>query len=304
MPDVPASGSISPNDGLLMMTDYPSWGKVYLVGAGPGDPELLTMKAHRLLHEVDVVLHDALVDEDLLESIPDRTVVRDVGKRPNGKRTSQAEINDLLVSHAQAGRDVVRLKGGDPTVFGRGGEEAEILAEAGVPVEIVPGVTSVVGGPGVVGIPLTHREHASSVTVITGHEAPDKPDSSLDWDALAATVKAGGTLVIVMGVRTLPKNVAALQNRGVSSGCPVAMIEKATWEDEHIVTGTLGSIVDASDAAGIEPPALTVIGDVVSVRDRVRSALQRDAGTVLESPIAIPAAELSFASQAELPFNP
>ena len=252
---------------------------VYLVGAGPGDPELLTVKAMRLLERADVVMHDSLIDERVLEDLSQEITIRNVGKRPgpDGTRTTQAEINELLVEHARAGDRVVRLKGGDPTVYGRGGEEAEYLAAAEVPFEMVPGVTSAVGVPGAAGIPLTHREHASAVTVITGHEDPTKPDSALDWDALAATVRAGGTLVILMGVRSLPRNVRALQEREVRSDIPVALIEKGTWDDETVVTGTLSTIVDAAE--GIEPPAITVIGDVVAVRSRVRAYLQGGAAS-------------------------
>lgn len=255
----------------------PAGGKVYLVGAGPGDPELLTVKAQRLLEAADAVLHDALVNEAILTELPASVAVVDVGKRPgpDGSRTTQAEINDRMVERARAGEEVVRLKGGDPTVFGRGGEEAEHLAAAGVDFEVVPGVTSVVGAPSVVGIPLTHRDHASAISVVTGHETPDKPESALDWDALAATVRNGGTLVILMGVRSLPDNVAALRSAGLPGDCPAAMIERATWEDEQTVTGTLATIVAEAEAGGIQPPAITIVGDVVDVRERVLGHLAR-----------------------------
>lgn len=257
-------------------------GTVYLVGAGPGDPELMTVKARRLLDEADVVFHDALVSEAVVESVPDATHVENVGKRPGGERTPQAEINRLLVGRATAGDDVVRLKCGDPCVFGRGGEEAEHLASAGVPFEIVPGVTSAVAGPGLAGIPPTHRDHASSVTVVTGHEDPTKEDSALDWGALARSVTAGGTLVILMGVGRLPDNVAALREGGVDPETPVAMVERASRASEFTVTGTLDTITDRAREVGIDPPAVTVVGDVVSVRDRVSEFL-RAAGTARRS---------------------
>jgi uroporphyrin-III C-methyltransferase len=260
-------------------------GKVYLVGAGPGDPELLTVRAWRLVSDADVLLHDALTGSEILDDAPTSAEVRDVGKRPgpDGERTTQEEINSLMVRKARAGNDVVRLKGGDPTVFGRGGEEATHLAEAGVPVEIVPGVTSAVAAPGIVGIPLTHRERASSVTVVTGHEDPTKDESALDWAALADTVTAGGTLVVLMGVGRLPDNVAALRDHGVAPGTPVAMVEKATWDDERTVSATLDAIVEEARAADVSPPAVTVVGDVVSVRDRVAAALDRDSASADES---------------------
>jgi uroporphyrin-III C-methyltransferase len=251
-------------------------GTVYLVGAGPGDPELLTVKARKLLDEADAVLHDRLADERIVESCSETAEVVSVGKRPgpNGERTTQEEINRMMVCKAREGKDVVRLKGGDPTVFGRGGEEAEQLAAAGIDFEVVPGITSAVAAPGVAGIPVTHREHASSVTVVTGHEDPTKAESALDWDALAANVRAGGTLVVLMGVGRLPDYVAALRAGGVTEETPVAMVENATRESEFTVTGTLETIVERRDEVGIEPPAVTVVGDVVAVRDRVAEFLQ------------------------------
>jgi uroporphyrin-III C-methyltransferase len=248
-------------------------GTVYLVGAGPGDPELLTVKARRLLDSADVVLHDSLVGDGVVDSVPDRVCVENVGKRANGDRTPQVEINDRLVREATAGRDVVRLKGGDPTIFARGGEEAEHLASHGVPFEVVPGITSAVAAPGVAGIPPTHRDHASTLAVVTGHEDPTKADSALDWDALSSLVTAGGTLVILMGVGRLPDNAAALRTAGVATDTPVAMVERATLPDERVVAGTLETIVDVADAAGIEPPAVTVVGDVVGVRETVAHCL-------------------------------
>lgn len=259
------------------MIDVPEErGKVYLVGAGPGDPELLTVKARRMIEEADTILYDALTGQHIVETFPPNVQAIDVGKRPaEGERTTQEEINRLLVEHAERGETVARLKGGDPTVYGRGGEEAEHLAAANVPFEIVPGVTSVVGAPGVAGIPLTHRDHASSFTVITGHEAA-KEESALDWNALANTITSGGTLVILMGVRTLPRNVRVLRKANVDASTPVAMIERATWSDETVVSGTLETIVDEAERAGIAPPAITIIGDVVGVRDTVKDALTRD----------------------------
>jgi uroporphyrin-III C-methyltransferase len=248
-------------------------GTVYLVGAGPGDPELVTVKARRLLDSADVVLHDSLVGDGVVDTIPDDVRVENVGKRANGDRTPQAEINDRLIREAKAGREVVRLKGGDPTIFARGGEEAEHLARHNVPFEVVPGITSAVAAPGVAGIPATHRDHASALAVVTGHEDPTKADSALDWGALSDLVDAGGTLVILMGVGRLPDNAAALRDAGVDPTTPVAMVERATLPDERVVTGTLDTIVDVADAAAVEPPAVTVVGDVVGVRETVARCL-------------------------------
>ena len=246
-------------------------GTVYLVGSGPGDPDLLTVRARDLLDSADVVLHDKLPGPEILGLVPEAKR-EDVGKRAGGERTSQEYTNDRLVELAREGRTVVRLKGGDPFVFGRGGEEMEHLAANEVPFEVVPGVTSAVGGPGVAGIPVTHRDFASSVTFVTGHEDPTKPESTVDWDALAAT---GGTLVVLMGVGKLPDYTGRLRDAGMDPDTPVALVERATWPEMRVATGTLDTIVDVRDREGIEPPAITVIGDVAAVRDDVREWLRR-----------------------------
>jgi uroporphyrin-III C-methyltransferase len=248
---------------------------VYLIGAGPGDPELLTVKARRLLDSADVVMHDSLVGDGIVETLPTTTEVIDVGKRPDdgGRRWKQDEINRRMAREARAGNVVARLKGGDATVFGRGGEEAEYLTEREIPVEFVPGVTSAIAGPALAGIPATHRDHASSLTVVTGHEDPTKDGSALDWDALADTVTAGGTLVILMGVGRLPDNVAALRAGGVSGDTPIAFVERATWSDGDVTLATLDTAVDVRDREGVEPPAVVVVGDVVGVREEIEDLL-------------------------------
>ncbi|EMA55576.1 MULTISPECIES: uroporphyrinogen-III C-methyltransferase [Halococcus] len=252
-------------------TETDSVGIVSLVGSGPGDPELLTVKARRLIDEADVVLHDKLPGPAIIETIPEGKR-EDVGKRAGGDRTSQEYTNERLVELAREGNHVVRLKGGDPFVFGRGGEEAAYLAEHGVDFRVVPGVTSALAGPALAGIPTTHREHASSVSFVTGHEDPTKEESAVDWNALAAT---HGTIVVLMGVGKLPGYTAALRETGMSGEVPVALIERASRPDERIVTGTLETITGVADREGIEPPAVTVIGDVAGERDRVREFLQR-----------------------------
>jgi len=238
-------------------------GTVYLVGSGPGDPDLLTVKARRLLETADVVLHDKLPGPEILGLIPDEKR-EDVGKRAGGDRTSQEYTNDRLVELAREGKTVVRLKGGDPFVFGRGGEEAEHLVANDVPFEVVPGVTSAVAGPAVAGIPVTHRDHASSVTFVTGHEDPSKDESAVDWHALAET---GGTLVVLMGVGKLPDYTAELRDAGMAADTPVALVERATWPDQRVATGTLADIVEVRDREGISPPAITVVGDVAATRE-------------------------------------
>ncbi|WP_416838248.1 uroporphyrinogen-III C-methyltransferase [Haloferax sp. DFSO52] len=244
-------------------------GTVHLVGSGPGDPELLTMKAARLIDEADVVLHDKLPGPEILGMIPAEKR-EDVGKRAGGEWTPQEYTNARLVELARDGKDVVRLKGGDPFVFGRGGEEMEHLAEHEIPFTIVPGITSAVAGPGSAGIPVTHRDHVSSVSFVTGHEDPTKDESAIDWHALAAT---GGTLVVLMGVGKLPLYTGELRDAGMDGDTPVALIERATWPEMRVATGTLDTIVDVRDEADIEPPAITVIGAVAATRDRVKSFL-------------------------------
>jgi len=250
--------------------DSETTGVVYLVGSGPGDPELLTVKARRLLEAADIVLHDKLPGPEIIESIPAQRR-EDVGKRAGGDRTSQAYTNERLVELAREGKQVVRLKGGDPFVFGRGGEEAEVLAEAGVPFEVVPGVTSPIAAPGVAGIPVTHRDHVSSVSFVTGHEDPTKAESSVDWSALADT---GGTIVVLMGVGKLPEYTAELRDAGLDPETPVALVERGTWPAMRVATGTLDTIVDVRDAAGIEPPAITVIGEVAAYREELVAFLR------------------------------
>ncbi|MGB9964510.1 uroporphyrinogen-III C-methyltransferase [Halobacterium hubeiense] len=241
-------------------------GTVYLVGSGPGDPELLTVKAARLLEDADVVLHDKLPGPEILSEIPEEKR-EDVGKRAGGERTPQSDINARMVELAREGEDVVRLKGGDPFVFGRGGEEMVYLADHDVPFEVVPGISSAVAAPAAADIPVTHRDHASSVSFVTGHEDPTKDESAVDWQALADT---GGTIVVLMGVGKLPDYTRALREAGMDPETPVALVEKGTRPGQQVATGTLDTIVDARDEVGIEPPAVTVIGGVAGVREATR----------------------------------
>jgi uroporphyrin-III C-methyltransferase len=245
--------------------------QVFLVGSGPGDPELLTVKARRLIDEADVVLHDKLPGPAIIETIPtDKR--EDVGKRAGGERTSQEYTNERLVELAREGKTVVRLKGGDPFVFGRGGEEAAFLAEHGIDFSVVPGISSALAAPALAGIPATHRGHASTVSFVTGHEDPTKDESAVDWDALAAT---GGTIVVLMGVGKLPDYTSALREAGMDEETPVALVERASRPEERVVTGTLDTITAVAEREEIEPPAVTVIGKVAGERERVRGFLDR-----------------------------
>lgn len=233
-------------------------GKVYLVGAGPGDPGLITVCGLELLRKAEVVIYDRLVNPILLEETSAEAIRIFAGKLTGSHSLPQEEINKLLISHARRGKQVIRLKGGDPFVFGRGGEEAEALAKAGIPFETVPGISSALAAPAYAGIPLTHRGMSSSFAVITGHEAC-KAQGSVNWKRLATSVD---TLVILMGLKNLPVIVGELLAHGRSPETPVALIRWGTTEKQETVTGTLADIVDK--AAALRPPVVVVIGEVVS----------------------------------------
>lgn len=247
-------------------------GIVYLVGAGPGDPGLLTLRGAELLVTCDAVVFDALANPALLAlaNVAERETaveLHDVGKRGGAAESAkQDEINALLVRLGREGKRVVRLKGGDPLVFGRGSEEAQALAEAGVSFEIVPGVTAGIAAPAYAGIPVTHRGAATSVTFVTGHEDPTKDHTTVDWQALA---RAGGTIVLYMGVKTLPNIVAALIAGGMSSDTPAAAVQWGTHPRQRTVTATVSTLADAIREAGLTAPVITVIGPVVDLRGEI-----------------------------------
>ena len=241
-------------------------GKVYLVGAGPGDPDLITLRGLTYLREAEVLVYDRLVSDRLVNEAPESAERIYVGKQAGHHTLRQPEINALLVDRARLGKMVVRLKGGDPFVFGRGGEEAAELVAHGIPFEVIPGVTSGVAAPAYAGIPVTHRGLASSVTFVTGHEDPDKSESDLDWDALA---RMKGTLVFFMGVGNLPKIAGTLTARGRDPETPAAAIAQGTTSGQRTTAGTLENLARKVEEAGIEPPALIVVGDVVELRDRL-----------------------------------
>ncbi len=230
---------------------------VHLVGAGPGDPELLTVRATRLLRAAEVVVHDRLIPGAALDLAPPGALRIDVGKRRGHAAVPQAEINRLLVEHGRAGRRVVRLKGGDPYVFGRGGEEAGALCAAGVPFEVVPGVSSAIAAPAAAGIPVTLRNTSLAFTVVTGHEDPTG-GIEVDWAAHAAT---GATLVILMGAERIGYIAERLISAGRPPATPVAAIRWATTADEEIVRSTLGEVAKA----GVAAPATIVVGDVAAL---------------------------------------
>ena len=241
----------------------PSVGWVALVGAGPGDPELLTIRGRRYLESADVVVYDRLVDRRLLGHAPKDAELVDVGKRPGDSRDRQSDINALLVQRARSGKRVVRLKGGDPFIFGRGGEEVAALAEASIPFEVVPGITSAIGAPTYAGIPLTHRGVASSLTIVTGSESPDKEGTLVDWDRLA---KSDGTLSLLMSWQNLPAITQALIDGGRAANTPAAVVQWGTWPDQQTVVGPLVSIADSAKRAGLSNPVVVVVGEVVNLR--------------------------------------
>jgi uroporphyrin-III C-methyltransferase len=256
----------------------PGRGCVSLVGAGPGDPDLLTVRALRRLAEADVVVYDNLVGEGILALIPAHAERIYVGKETSNHTLPQDAINALLVAQAQHGRRVVRLKGGDPFVFGRGGEELQDLVGAGVAVEVVPGITAALAAAAGTGIPLTHREHAQSCVFVTGHRKDGSLD--LDWQALA---RPGQTLVIYMGIAGLAHIAAELQRHGLPAATPVALVRNASRPDQQTVVGRLDDIADCALRADVRPPALIVIGEVVSLYDpAIAAGLAAASGAIPE----------------------
>lgn len=241
-------------------------GLVYIIGAGPGDPGLITVKGLQALRRADVVLYDRLANESFLQECrPDAELIF-VGKMPDQHPVPQHEINRLLVEKGLAGNVVARLKGGDPYIFGRGGEEAEDLAEAGVPFEIVPGVTAAIAATAYAGIPATHRDCTSTVAFITGHEDPNKSESAVDWSKIGPSI---GTIVIYMGIKHSEKNIQQIIDSGRSPDTPAALIQQGTLPSQRTVVATLGTLTQAIKEHDIKPPTLIVIGEVVNMRDKL-----------------------------------
>ena len=239
-------------------------GKVYLVGGGPGDPELLTMKAHRILTQADVVLYDRLVGEQIIALIPDSAEALYVGKAKSKHSLPQGDINKLLCAKAREGKRVVRLKGGDPFIFGRGGEEIEELVDAGVEFEVIPGVTAAAGCAAYAGIPLTHRDHAQSVRFVTGHLKDGTTD--LPWHEL---VHPAQTLVIYMGLTGLAETAEKLVEHGMKKDMPVAVVERGTTTSQRVFTSTICGINQVVIENEVKSPSLLIIGDVVTLQSRL-----------------------------------
>ncbi len=238
------------------------YGRVMLVGGGPGDPGLMTVKGMQALAESDVVVVDRLAPLAVLGGLREGVEIVDVSKVPRGRFTPQEHINDILIDRARQGSTVVRLKGGDPYVFGRGMEEVQACTAAGVSVDVIPGVTSAISVPGLAGISVTHRGVSQGFTVVSGHVPPGDPRSTLDWGALA---RSGTTLVVLMGVETLPAIVAALLDEGRDDGTPLACVMDGGLPSQQVATSTLGEVAASGAPHGLQPPAVVVIGDVVDL---------------------------------------
>ena len=243
-------------------------GKVYIVGAGPGDPDLLTVKALKVLREADVILHDELIGDEIRELLRSmKAELIDVGKRAGKHKMRQDEINELMVKLAKEGKVVVRLKGGDPFVFGRGGEEAEYLAKHRIPFEVVPGITSAIAVPAYAGIPVTHREFDPAVVFITGREWRER----LNWNALT---KLNASIVILMGVSNLENIVKKLLENGKNPKTPVAIIERGCTSEQRVVVSDLENVVDVAKKEGVKAPSVIVIGDIVRLREKLAKFLR------------------------------
>lgn len=242
-------------------------GKVYIVGAGPGDPGLITVKGMECLKQAEVVVYDRLIDDSLLDSVPPDAEMIYVGKSAKVHAKEQPEINRILIDKAGEGRTVVRLKGGDPFVLGRGGEECEALAASGIPYEVVPGISSAIASPAYAGIPVTHRQAASSFAVITGHEDPNKDISSINWQNLATGVD---TLVFLMGMGNLPLISQKLIECGRAPDTAVALIRRGTTLEQEVITATLLTVAGKAEEAGFEPPVAIVVGEVVNLREKLK----------------------------------
>lgn len=246
--------------------NHQPWGKVYLVGAGPGDPGLMTLKGKGLLQCADVVVYDALVSPPIVAMINPQAEKINAGKRRGRHSLQQAETTQLLIDKAKENAIVVRLKGGDPFVFGRGGEEMQDLMKAGISVEVVPGITSGIAAPAYAGIPITHRQYSSSVTFVTGHESAGKYRPQVNWQAIAT---GSETIVVYMGIHNLPYIISECLKANLKPDTPIALIRWGTTPEQTQLLGTLSTIVEQVDAAGFEAPAIAVIGNVVNLQSQL-----------------------------------
>ncbi|HET9806918.1 MAG TPA: uroporphyrinogen-III C-methyltransferase, partial [Nitrososphaeraceae archaeon] len=242
-------------------------GKVYICGAGPGNPDLITKRCWDLLKHCDIILYDRLVGREILELIPESTPKIYVGRSAGDPTTNQVKTNKVMLQYVLEGKKVLRLKGGDPFIFGRGGEEAEFLNENAIDFEIIPGISSAIGSAVYSGIPLTHRQFSSSVAIVTGHEDPTKKEKSIRWDKLATAVD---TIVILMGVENLESIMKNLINYGLSNATKIAVIQNGTLKEQKVIIGNFSNIRKKMQNASIKPPAVIIIGEVVSLSDKIK----------------------------------
>jgi uroporphyrin-III C-methyltransferase len=248
-------------------TNNKNKGKVYICGAGPGNPDLITKRCWDLLKNCDIILYDRLVGRRILELIPESTPKIYVGRSSGDPTTNQVKTNKIMLHYALEGKKVLRLKGGDPFIFGRGGEEAEFLNESDIDFEIIPGISSAIGSAVYSGIPLTHRQFSSSVAIVTGHEDPTKKEKSIRWDKLAMAVD---TIVILMGIENLESIIRNLINYGLSNDTKIAVIQNGTLKEQKVIIGNFSDIRKKIDDASIKPPAVIIIGEVVSLSDKIK----------------------------------
>jgi uroporphyrin-III C-methyltransferase len=245
-------------------TNVKNKGKVYICGAGPGNKDLITIKCWDLINQCDIILYDRLVGREILELIPDSTIKIYVGRSSGDPTTNQIKTNQIMLQYSLEGKTVLRLKGGDPFIFGRGAEEAEFLNENAIEFEIVPGISSAIGSSVYSGIPLTHRQHSSSVAIVTGHEDPTKQEKSVRWDKLATAVD---TIVILMGIENLESIIKILMNNGLHSNTKIAVIQNGTLQEQKVIVGNFTNIKKKMEESSITPPAVIIIGEVVSLSD-------------------------------------
>lgn len=253
------------------MKNNDSLGKVYICGAGPGDPKLLTIKAFELIKQADVILYDRLIGDEIIKLFPDASEKVYVGRNVGDPTTHQDKTNQLMIKYAKMGRNVLRLKGGDPFIFGRGGEEAEILAENEISFEIVPGITSGIGAANYSGIPLTHRKYGSSVAFVTGHEDPDKKTPEVNWNKLFEAVD---TVVIYMGTEKLELIINKIKGGRINDRTLVAIIQNGTLKNQVVITGNLGNIASLAKEHNVKPPAIVIIGDIVNLNKKIKWYIQ------------------------------
>jgi uroporphyrin-III C-methyltransferase len=252
---------------------YNDIGKIFICGAGPGDPKLLTIRALDLINESDIILYDRLIGKDIIDLFPEKTEKVYVGRNIGDPTTHQNKTNELMLEYSKQGKKILRLKGGDPFIFGRGGEEAEFLKSNNIPFEIIPGITSGIGAAIYSGIPLTHRKYSSSVAFVTGHEDPEKKTPVVRWEKLFDAVD---TVVIYMGTEKLELIIEKIRNGSIKDNTKVAIIQNGTLKNQRVITGEISNIVKKAKHEDIKPPAIIIIGDIINLNEKIKWYSQRN----------------------------